>query len=165
MNVNSKEEIIWEGSQSQVLNIGKFTSGLILTVVIVILSAIFFLPAIVLSSLVIAYMFYFWLKIKFKKYKITTERIFFTEGIFSKKTDALELYRVKDLDVYEPFWMRIFRVGNIKLSTSDDTTPVFTLLAIPSPPDLMNKLRINIEKRRDEKRVRGIEFLDESALM
>src|SRR5207302_9455314 len=30
-----------------------------------------------------------------------------TEGVFSKVTDSLELYRVKDLETRQPFWLRM----------------------------------------------------------
>ena len=158
------EEIIWQGSQSQVLNIGAF-AGMILLLVIIIVLGFMLLPlAMVLCVLPIIYMFYKWLVIRNNKYKITNERIFYTTGIFSKKTEALELYRVKDLDVYEPFWQRLFRLGNIRLNSSDETTPKFLLLAVPDPQNLQNEIRRNVELRRDIKRVRGVEFLGDESI-
>jgi len=98
------------------------------------------------------------------KYKVTTERIFYTTGIFSKKTETLELYRVKDLEMYEPFWQRLFKLGNIELSSSDQTNPKFLLKAVPKPQELLNGVRKNVELRRDVKRVRGVEFLGDESL-
>jgi len=159
-----REEIIWQGSQSQVLNIGTYFSMILIIVIINVLGFILFPFSAVLSIFPLFYMFYKWLKIHFNKYKITTERIFYTTGIFSKKTEALELYRVKDIDVYEPFWQRIFKLGNIDLKSSDETTPKFTLYAVPKPQDLQNEIRRNVELRRDTKRVRGVEFLGDESL-
>ena len=102
-----------------------------------------------------------WIVVRNHRYKVTTERIFYTTGIFSKKTEALELYRVRDVDMYEPFWQRMFKLGNISLSTSDKTTSNFLLKAVPNPANLMNEIRKNVEHRRDVKRVRGVEFLDD----
>jgi uncharacterized membrane protein YdbT with pleckstrin-like domain len=162
--MESKEEIIWQGSQSQVLNLGTHLSMLLIIAIIAALGFILFPLAIVLCIFPLFYMFYKWLKVHFNKYKITTERIFFTTGIFSKKTEALELYRVKDIDVYEPFWQRLFKLGNIDLSSSDETTPKFTLLAVPNPSNLQNEIRRNVEIRRDVKRVRGVEFLGDESI-
>ena len=63
--------------------------------------------------------------------------------------------------MYEPFWQRIFKLGNIALTTSDKTAMNFLLKAVPKPAELMNRIRESVEKRRDVKRVRGVEFLDD----
>jgi uncharacterized membrane protein YdbT with pleckstrin-like domain len=102
-----------------------------------------------------------WIVVRNHRYKVTTERIFYTTGIFSKKTEALELYRVRDVDMYEPFWQRLFKLGNVALTTSDKTSMNFLLKAVPNPGELMNNIRKNVEQRRDVKRVRGVEFLDD----
>ena len=162
--MEEKEEILWQGSQSQVLNLGTHVSVLLIAVIIAVLGSILFPLAVVLCIIPLLYMIYKWMKIHFNKYKITTERIFFTTGIFSKKTEALELYRVKDIDVYEPFWQRIFKLGNIALQSSDETTPKFTLYAVPKPQSLQNEIRKNVEIRRDTKRVRGVEFLGDESI-
>lgn len=157
----TQEQIVWEGSQSQVLNFGVFISMGIVSLVIVVLSFMFFPLASVLVILPLIYIFIKWLIVKNHRYKVTTERIFYTTGIFSKKTEALELYRVRDVDMYEPFWQRLFKLGNVALTTSDKTSMNFLLKAVPNPGELMNNIRKNVEQRRDVKRVRGVEFLDD----
>lgn len=161
MDNNSQEQIIWQGSQSQVLNIGTYIGISLITIIILGLSLMFFPLAAVIVIIPLVYLFIQFLLIKSNRYKVTTERIFFTTGIFSKKTEALELYRVRDLDMYEPFWQRMFKLGNVKLTTSDKTTPEFILKAVPNPAELLNNIRKAVENRRDVKRVRGVEFLDD----
>jgi uncharacterized membrane protein YdbT with pleckstrin-like domain len=155
------EQTIWEGSQSQVLNFGIFISMGIISVIILVLGILFFIPLTALVIFPLVYLFIKWLIVKNHKYKVTTERIFYTTGIFSKRTEALELYRVRDVDMYEPFWQRMFKLGNIALTTSDKTSMNFLLKAVPHPAELMNNIRKNVEMRRDVKRVRGVEFLDD----
>jgi uncharacterized membrane protein YdbT with pleckstrin-like domain len=161
MDNNSQEQTIWQGSQSQVLNIGTYIGISLITIIILGLSLMFFPLAAVIVIIPLVYLFIQFLLIKSNRYKVTTERIFFTTGIFSKKTEALELYRVRDLDMYEPFWQRMFKLGNVKLTTSDKTTPEFMLKAVPNPAELLNNIRKAVENRRDVKRVRGVEFLDD----
>ncbi len=158
---DTTEQTIWEGSQSQVLNFGIFISIGIISIIIIMLSILFFPIAAVLVIIPLVYLFIKWLTVRNHRYKVTTERIFYTTGIFSKKTEALELYRVRDVDMYEPFWQRIFKLGNIALTTSDKTAMNFLLKAVPHPNELMNNIRKNVELRRDVKRVRGVEFLDD----
>jgi uncharacterized membrane protein YdbT with pleckstrin-like domain len=156
---NSAEQIVWEGSESQVLNLGAFLGLGLITVLILILGFMFFPLAAAFALVPLVYMFIKWLIVKNHRYKVTSERIFYTTGIFSKKTDALELYRVRDVEMYEPFWQRLFKLGNVKLSTSDETNQNFLLKAVPNPAKLMNEIRRNVELRRDVKRVRGVEFI------
>src|SRR5687768_10093481 len=40
-------------------------------------------------------------------YEITSQRIRLQRGIFTKRTDELELYRVKDTTLVEPFLLRM----------------------------------------------------------
>ncbi len=157
----TQEQIVWEGSQSQVLNFGIFISMGIVSIIIIALSILFFPLALVLVIIPLIYIFIKWLIVRNHRYKVTTERIFYTTGIFSKKTEALELYRVRDVDMYEPFWQRLFKLGNVALTTSDKTSMNFLLKAVPRPGELMNNIRKNVEQRRDVKRVRGVEFLDD----
>jgi len=160
---DTQESVIWEGSQSQVLNFGIFISMGVISAIIIVLSLMFFPIGAVVAAIPLVYMFVKWIVVKNHKYKVTSERIFYTTGIFSKKTEALELYRVRDVDMYEPFWQRLFKLGNVSLTTSDKTTPVFILKAVPNPAELMNSIRKHVELRRDVKKVRGVEFLDDDA--
>ena len=157
----TQEQIVWEGSQSQVLNFGIFISMGIVSLVIVVLSLMFFFLVAVLVVIRLIYMLIQCTVVRNRSYKVATVWIFYTTGIFSKKTEALELYRVRDVDMYEPFWQRLFKLGNVALTTSDKTSMNFLLKAVPNPGELMNNIRKNVEQRRDVKRVRGVEFLDD----
>lgn len=152
------EEIIWQGSQSQVINLGKFILYLIISAAITVASTFIFPLLAVIAFIPIVLIFWNWLLVRTKRYKITNERVMFITGIFSKRTDTLEFYRVRDVDLYEPLMLRIFKKGNIELLSTDTTTPKFLLKAVPNPKVLMDKLRTAVEQRRDVKRVRGIEF-------
>jgi uncharacterized membrane protein YdbT with pleckstrin-like domain len=91
-------------------------------------------------------------------YEITTERIRQTSGVFSKVSEQLELYRVEDIKVIQPFWFRLFGVGNITLTTNDASTPTVTLEAVPNIDTLRESLRKSVENCRDRKRVRLTEI-------
>lgn len=101
-----------------------------------------------------------WLQTRNHIYTLTTERLVIRSGIFNKKTDTLELYRVRDLQIDEPFWVRIFGLKNYHLITTDSTTPQLILDCIPSSAELGDQLRKQIEACRQKKGVRefGIDF-------
>lgn len=138
----SPEQVIWAGSSSQVRNLH-----------IYILCALFcwlIIP--------IFYALAKWIQLRARFYEITTQRVRIRQGVFSKRTDELELYRVKDSTVLEPFWQRLFGLGNIVITTHDATTPVLTLEALPDATKTREKLRTAIEQCRDRKRVRIAEL-------
>lgn len=94
------------------------------------------------------------LKTKFTKIEITDERIIEQTGILSRKTDETELYRVKDIRLDEPFFLRIFGLSNILIVTSDKTSPIISLFGIKNGSELRKELRDLVEARRDKKGVR-----------
>ncbi len=137
------ENKIWEGSPSQWIHF------------------MFYLAC---SVLIIAYglglILALWkfLDTKLNKIKITDQRIIEQRGILSITTNQLELYRVKDITLEQPFMLRIFGLSNIVLLTSDSTNPSYTLRGIEEGTALTEKIRIAIDKRRDNKGVKEVDF-------
>ena len=135
------EQIVWRGSSSQWKNLGVFIlCGLFCWLIVPIFIA--------LSR---------YLQTKNKIYELTTERLKITEGIFSKVTDTLELYRVKDLETRQPFLYRMFGVENVQMNTSDTSSPFIFIEAIPSAVGLGDKIRNQVEAIRAQKGVREID--------
>ena len=99
-----------------------------------------------------------WIVLKFVEYEITSERVKTIKGILSKRTDELELYRVKDTALIEPFVYRMFGVGNILIITGDDTTPQLELKAIKNAKEIREQLRASVEECRNRKRAGIVEL-------
>jgi|SRR5215831_9436436 len=136
------EETIWRGTSSQVKNLGLFIlSGLFCWLIVPIFIA--------LAR---------YLQTKNKVYELTTERLKTTEGVFSKVTETLELYRVKDLEVRQSFFYRLLEVENIQITTSDSSSPIVLLEAIPKTVGFADKIRNQVELIRTQKRVREIDI-------
>lgn len=53
------------------------------------------------------------LHINFTKYQISKDELLITKGFFSRRTDTVELYLLKDPDLKETLWQRLFKVGTI----------------------------------------------------
>jgi uncharacterized membrane protein YdbT with pleckstrin-like domain len=99
-----------------------------------------------------------YLQTKNNVFELTNERLKITEGVFSKVTETLELYRVKDIEVRQPFFYRMLGVENIQVNTSDMSSPVILLEAIPKSVGLADKLRNQVEIIRVQKKVREIDL-------
>ena len=155
------ERIIFQGNPSPVSILGSLVSCVLLFLALSIGLVYFwkeFTPGLVrqlifwLPIVPLLYLLGKWIALKFISYEITSERIKVTKGIISKRTDELELYRVKDTSLIEPFIYRMFSVGNIFLITGDDTTPQLELTAIPNAKGIREQLRVSIEECRTRKR-------------
>lgn len=138
----STERDIWSGTPSQVVNLGSF-----------ILLGLFFWLVIPLFIIL-----WKWLVTKNTKYELTSERVRTRSGVFNKKIDELELYRVRDYKLEQPFFLRIFSLSNIILETSDRSHPKMVLNAIPDGESLREQLRTHIEACRTRKGVREIDI-------
>lgn len=136
------EETIWRGSASQLKNLGCF-----------ILCGIF---CVLIVPIFIGLRRY--LETKNKVFELTNERLKMTEGIFSKVTETLELYRVKDIEVLQPFLYRMVGLENIKVNTSDLSSPVILIDGLSQKIGFADKLRNQVEIIRAQKNVRELDI-------
>jgi hypothetical protein len=65
---------------------------------------------------------------------------------------------VKDIEVRQSFIYRMLGVENIQVNTSDLSSPVILLEAIPKAAGFPDKLRNQVEIIRVQKKVREIDF-------
>jgi uncharacterized membrane protein YdbT with pleckstrin-like domain len=137
-----EEKEIWKGSPSQWTNFKTYVL------------------CIVFGWLVIPIFIALWrfLLVKTWKIEITDQRLIEEKGVLSKKTDELELYRVKDIRLEQPFFLRVVGLSNIILATSDRTNSIVKIPAIKDGKNLRENLRVVIDARRDKKKVRETDF-------
>ncbi len=140
--MSSGEQTVWQGRPSQIVNFNVFLVCLLLCWLIV--------------PIFIA--IWKWLEVRCLTYELTSQRLKTASGILTKKTDELELYRIKDTSLVEPFFFRLFSVGNVVLMTSDRSTPELTIEAIPDAENVREQIRSLVESLRDTKRVREVDF-------
>lgn len=98
-----------------------------------------------------------WWATKCTTYELTSQRLRIRSGILSKKTDEMELFRVRDYTMDQPFLLRLVGLGNMTLITSDATTPTLAMRAIPGIENVREKLRTAVQTERDRKRVRQMD--------
>ncbi len=163
------EETVWRGTSSQWRNLAQYALAGLLGCVIVTMFAMLrqassaglrgFSPFILWSLLVPIFMALArYLQTKSKTYELTSERLKIREGVFAKKTDTLELYRVKDLETRQPFLYRMAGLQNLTLNTSDASSPSVLIEAIPCAVGLADKVRNQVEAIRAQKGVREIDM-------
>ncbi len=87
-------------------------------------------------------------------YILTTERLRHITGVFNKHTEEIELYRVRDTQLYEPFLLRFVNAGNVIIISNDASSPRFIIKAIKQPHHFRELLRAQVENCRQLKGVR-----------
>ena len=135
------EEIVWRGTSSQWKNFGVYVlCGLFCWLIVPIIFAVIY-----------------YLKTKCKVFELTTQRLKITSGVFSKVTETLELYRMKDIETRQPFFSRLVRIENVQMTTTDASSPLVLIDAVPDSIGFADKLRNQVEIIRQQKRVREID--------
>ena len=138
------ETDVWAGSPSQITNLKTF-----------IFCALFCWLLIPIFVAVWRY-----LLVKTTRYELTTQRFRTSHGVIAKKTDELELYRVKDTAFSQTMFQRIFKLGTVSMTSSDSTTPHAAIESIPAgkAKELRETMRNLVEELRDRKGVREIDY-------
>ncbi len=106
------------------------------------------LALIVISTFLI---FYTMLKVRSHLYTVTTRLIERETGILVKKVDALDLGRVKHVDMKQSFVERVVNVGTIEVYSGDANEPELLIEDIPNARPVYEKLRdavIDLSRRR-----------------
>lgn len=67
------------------------------------------------------------------KYTLTTERLRVESGALRKKSESLDLRRVKDVTVKESMTQRTRKCGDVEVVSADASTPKLTLVWIQDP--------------------------------
>jgi uncharacterized membrane protein YdbT with pleckstrin-like domain len=136
--MSDTEQVLWQGSPSQWTNFWPFVLCLLV------------IP--------IPWAFWRWLSTRAFTYEVTNERIRIRQGVFSRRTDSLELYRVKDASFLQPFVMRLVGIGNVELETSDSTNPYLMIRGVPDADALRERILKAVDAVRDRKGVREVDF-------
>lgn len=172
------EKILYNGGPSQVINFNTYLlSGFIFFVAcflpgfwhgyfskdpdfapygdiyLLISKAVFVLPIIV--------SIYAWLNIRTNSYILTNQKLQIEYGVFSKTTDILELFRIVDVTLVEPFSLRMMGCANIIMNTNDKSTPIIILEAVKDAKPLLETIRKNVNimrKKRGVQEIGGIYF-------
>jgi len=100
-----------------------------------------------------------WVDLKSVQYRLTNQRLFVLKGLFSKETQELELFRIKDIAVQQSLLQRVLGYGQVLLVSSDDTTPTLTLRGIANPIGIKELIRENYKEARKALGLRATEFI------
>ncbi|MBR6595378.1 MAG: PH domain-containing protein [Oscillospiraceae bacterium] len=104
---------------------------------------------------------YLGMPLSFTRYAMSEDRLFTSVGFLSIKDDEILLYRVRDLDTSRNLWQRLFKVGTVKVISSDKTMPNMVLKNIKNPVEVKEMIHSMVEECKLKRRVRIGEIMGE----
>lgn len=99
-----------------------------------------------------------WVRSRSVHYRITTQRVIVERGLFGKRMDQVDLYRINDYVVDRPFLQRVVGTGNLTLETMDKTSRELAMFGLPT--DVVALYETLRKATEDEKRRRGVRLVD-----
>ncbi|MCX7019283.1 MAG: PH domain-containing protein [bacterium] len=81
-------------------------------------------------------------------YRLTNKYLYVERGLLSRQTEIVDLRRLRDFDLAEPFLIRIMGLGNIKITSSDETQSTTVLVDLDKPREVLSQFQRAYEKRR-----------------
>ncbi|MCG3133428.1 MAG: hypothetical protein HMLKMBBP_00596 [Planctomycetes bacterium] len=90
-------------------------------------------------------------------YLITTQRLEIRSGLFTVRRRSIDLYRVQDIEVTEPFFLRLRGAGDVRVLAMDKAEPEIVIEAAPDVRSLHATLRQLVQNERRRMNVRLIE--------
>jgi membrane protein YdbS with pleckstrin-like domain len=95
-----------------------------------------------------------YLNIRCRSYSLSSQRFRYSHGILSRHFEEVELYRIKDVVLDQPFFLRIIGLSNITVVGFDVVKPIERIRAIRDGKNVREMFRNLVETRRDAKSVR-----------
>jgi hypothetical protein len=82
-------------------------------------------------------------------YEVTPDRIEWSRGVFNRRVDNLDMFRVVDLKLRRSWSDCLFGIGTVSLTAKDDSTPHFDFVQVRGSRrlyDLLKEAALNADK-------------------
>lgn len=89
--------------------------------------------------------------LKSTSYEVTPNRIEWSRGIFSRKIDNLDMFRVVDLKLHRSLIDCILGIGTVTLVTKDESGPTFDFVKVRAPRylyDAVKKASLDADRKQ-----------------
>ena len=115
--------------------------------------------AVILSAAVVGLIWLLVLSLQRKSshYKISDRTIDYESGVFTKKIETLQLWRVQDLDFRQSLFERILGIARIHVMTKDVTDPLLVLRGLPASREVFDRLKDAADIARQQRVVGVVE--------
>jgi membrane protein YdbS with pleckstrin-like domain len=154
------EQLLWEGRFSKLAMLGSWAGAGIFTIGVLVAAALlefsdgaWFWTGVAIAVVWIVLVLWLLYQQMSIKYSMTNQRLIHEHGLLWRRTDRIEAIDIDDVTVNQGPIARMVGVGNVKILSSDQSTPEFYLVGIDNVRDLATMID---EVRRKERRKRGV---------
>jgi|SRR5574344_85906 uncharacterized membrane protein YdbT with pleckstrin-like domain len=84
------------------------------------------------------------LYLKRMKFLVGSEQLVIEQGIFQRKVDYVELYRIVDFNVHQTLMQQIFGLKTISIYSGDRTTPKIDIIGAKAKLDYVSEIRARV---------------------
>ncbi len=99
------------------------------------------------------------LPLSFTKYTLWPDKLVIDVGFFVRRQNEVRLYRIVDFSVRQNLIQRMFGIGDIVVSSSDNSEADFVIREVKKPYEVKDKISDRVEKERVKNKVIAGEFL------
>ncbi|MDL2247354.1 PH domain-containing protein [Bacteroides sp. OttesenSCG-928-J23] len=107
-----------------------------------------FLIVAVVLSLRLLYVFVYLRRIE---YRINGEQLIMEHGVFTRKSDYLELYRIVDFNEHRTILQQICGLKTITIYSGDRSNPKLVIFGVKNDLDLVSLIRERVEYNKQRK--------------
>lgn len=75
------------------------------------------------------------------------------KGVFSRRTDYTELYRVVDYEESQTFLQKLLKIQSVRIISTDKSDSILEMYGIDVSLDVVKLVRNRVEKCKQEKRI------------
>ena len=156
------EEELWSGHPSQLLNFKAyfFWTIIVLGTLSAVAVRLDLWPVPVIAAIIaLIHITVLNLRLRSIRYVVTTQRVRIISGLLSKNIQEIELFRVKDTQVRQRIFQRLFGLGTIQVISGDASHPVLVLDGVPHAVELREKIRQEVMVLRQRYGVREMDVM------
>jgi uncharacterized membrane protein YdbT with pleckstrin-like domain len=96
------------------------------------------------------------LKRRATKYRLTSRTIDVEEGVFSRRIETLQLWRVRDVTFEQSLTQRMLGVATVRVVAHDDTSPQLLLGGLQDGRRVFEELKVAVDLARQTRNVVGL---------
>lgn len=107
-----------------------------------------FLIVAVVLSLRLLYVFVY---LRRMEYRINSEQLIMEHGVFTRRSDYLELYRIVDFNEHRTILQQICGLKTITIYSGDRSNPKLAIIGVKNDLDLVSLIRERVEYNKQRK--------------
>ena len=102
----------------------------------------------------------FGLPFSFTIYRLNDKKLTVQSGLLTTHEDDILLYRIMDTSLCRTLWQKLFRLGSVRVASTDQSLPELVIKNIRNPRAFKELLDERVERERLRMRVRTGELLE-----